>query len=74
MKYFIEENRQFFTEGTELFNKENIFYSRRIGGIPLKYNEVYGQLQTGETILKNPGIQDCIMRLSFSGRTSTGTE
>ena len=25
------ENRQFFTEGTELFNKAEIFYSRRIG-------------------------------------------
>ena len=24
------ENRQFFTEGTELFNKGNLFYSRRI--------------------------------------------
>ena len=25
------ENRQFFTEGTELFNKSDLFYSRRIG-------------------------------------------
>lgn len=29
-----QENRQFFTEGTELFNIGNIFYSRRIGGTP----------------------------------------
>ena len=29
------EQRQFFTEGTELFNKGNLFYSRRIGGAPL---------------------------------------
>jgi len=28
------ENRPFFTEGTELFNKGNLFYSRRIGGSP----------------------------------------
>jgi hypothetical protein len=28
------ENRQFFTEGTELFEIGNIFYSRRIGGAP----------------------------------------
>ena len=28
------ENRQFFTEGTELFNKRDLFYSRRIGGAP----------------------------------------
>jgi hypothetical protein len=29
-----QENRQFFTEGTELFEIGNIFYSRRIGGTP----------------------------------------
>jgi len=28
------ENRQFFTEGTELFNIGDLFYSRRIGGAP----------------------------------------
>ncbi|MDZ7846411.1 MAG: DUF5916 domain-containing protein [Owenweeksia sp.] len=27
-----DENRQFFTEGTELFSIGDIFYSRRIGG------------------------------------------
>ncbi|HET6769731.1 MAG TPA: DUF5916 domain-containing protein, partial [Chitinophagaceae bacterium] len=29
------EYRPFFTEGTELFNKGNLFYSRRIGGTPI---------------------------------------
>ena len=29
-----QENRGFFTEGTDLFNKGGIFYSRRIGGTP----------------------------------------
>lgn len=29
-----DENRQFFTEGTELFTIGDIFYSRRIGGVP----------------------------------------
>ena len=29
-----QENRQFFTEGTELFSIGDIFYSRRIGGTP----------------------------------------
>ena len=28
----LEENRPFFTEGTDLFNKGGLFYSRRIGG------------------------------------------
>ena len=40
------ENRPFFTEGTDLFNKGGIFYSRRIGGRPstkanLDTNEEY---------------------------------
>ena len=26
-----DENRPFFTEGTELFNKRGLFYSRRVG-------------------------------------------
>lgn len=29
-----EENRQFFTEGTDLFSLGDLFYSRRIGGTP----------------------------------------
>ncbi len=29
-----EENRPFFNEGVDLFNKGNLFYSRRIGGTP----------------------------------------
>ncbi len=29
-----DENRQFFNEGTELFNLGDLFYSRRIGGAP----------------------------------------
>lgn len=29
-----QENRQFFVEGTDLFSKGNMFYSRRIGGSP----------------------------------------
>ncbi|MCK5775666.1 MAG: carbohydrate binding family 9 domain-containing protein, partial [Bacteroidales bacterium] len=35
-----DENRQFFTEGTEMFSKGGLFYSRRIGGVPTKYYEV----------------------------------
>src|SRR5205085_4360249 len=35
-----QENRPFFTEGTELFNKSGLFYSRRVGAIPGGYNSV----------------------------------
>jgi hypothetical protein len=33
------ENRSFFTEGTELFNKGNLFYTRRVGGQPINYGK-----------------------------------
>ena len=41
------ENRPFFTEGIELFNKGNFFYSRRIGGTPVSYThlDVYKRQQ-----------------------------
>jgi hypothetical protein len=32
-----DENRQFFTEGVNLFNKADLFYSRRIGGNPQNF-------------------------------------
>ena len=32
-----QENRPFFTEGIELFNKSNLLYSRRIGATPDGY-------------------------------------
>lgn len=38
------ENRQFFTEGTELYNKGNLFYSRRVGGRPSRMDTVESQL------------------------------
>ena len=40
-----DERRQFFTEGTELFNKGGVFYSRRIGSVPKGNWLVAGQLE-----------------------------
>ncbi len=37
------ENRQFFTEGTELFNKGGLFYSRRVGQSFANFNDVYNR-------------------------------
>jgi hypothetical protein len=39
----------FYTEGTDLFSKGNLVYSRRIGGNPSKYPTV----QTNEEIIDN---------------------
>lgn len=67
-----DENRQFFTEGTELFNKGNLFYSRRVGGTPLRYNQVYNQLQAGETVIENPQQAQLLNATKISGRSKKG--
>lgn len=66
------ENRSFFTEGTELFGKGNLFYSRRIGGQPLHYSNVEAELKPGETISKNPTETSLINASKISGRTASG--
>jgi hypothetical protein len=77
------ENRQFFTEGTELFNKGNLFYSRRVGAQPIGFGAVGGQLrrgtrgpdgqrQSGEFVVQNPGITRLLNATKVSGRTKSG--
>jgi hypothetical protein len=67
------ENRPFFTEGTELFNKGNFFYSRRIGGMPLNYYKVGNQIDTAtERIVKNPSETKLINATKISGRFKSG--
>lgn len=67
-----DEKRQFFTEGTELFSKGNIFYSRRIGNEPEGYNEVNEKLDSGEVIKENPEKIQLINATKISGRTPEG--
>lgn len=66
------ENRNFFTEGTELFSKGNLFYSRRVGGTPLKFYSVYDELQPNERMLKNPAETKLINATKISGRLQNG--
>ncbi|MBK9256803.1 MAG: carbohydrate binding family 9 domain-containing protein [Saprospiraceae bacterium] len=66
------ENRSFFTEGTELFNKGNLFYSRRIGGNPIHYWNVYNQVGENETLISNPSESKLINASKISGRTQNG--
>lgn len=63
------ENRPFFTEGTELFNKANLFYSRRIGAIPANYLSVDGLRNFDYTILNNPSVTQLYNAIKLSGRT-----
>ncbi|MEJ7671488.1 MAG: DUF5916 domain-containing protein [Chitinophagaceae bacterium] len=72
MKYKYNENRTFFTEGTELFNKGNLFYSRRIGGTPIRYGEVYSQIASNEKVIRNPQESKLINASKISGRTKNG--
>ena len=62
------ENRAFFTEGTDLFNKGGLFYSRRIGGSPSSYPSV----ENDEEIIDNPATVNLINALKVSGRTKSG--
>ena len=67
-----DENRAFFTEGTELFNKQGLFYSRRIGGRPVRYFDVFDQVEEGEELLNNPAESRLYNATKVSGRTNGG--
>lgn len=62
------EQRQFFTEGTELFTKGDLFYSRRIGGRPIKR----ASTNDNETIIENPKKVNMLNAIKLSGRTKGG--
>jgi Domain of unknown function (DUF5916)/Carbohydrate family 9 binding domain-like len=66
------ENRPFFTEGTELFNKAQTFYSRRIGKTPEKYESIIDDTRAGMLtdydIIKNPSVTGLYNAIKFSGR------
>ena len=59
------ENRPFFTEGTDLFSKRNLLYSRRIGQVP-DLNLIAGN----ESIDK--GAINLVNALKISGRDKDG--
>lgn len=67
-----DEVRQFFTEGTELFNKGGIFYSRRIGAEPVNARTVDDTLKTNEIVTENPLESKMVNATKISGRTSGG--
>ncbi|MFT3845496.1 MAG: DUF5916 domain-containing protein [Lacibacter sp.] len=64
------EYRPFFTEGTELFSKGNLFYSRRIGGTPFHYYDAMSAADPStEKLLKNPSQSKLLNATKISGRT-----
>jgi len=69
---YYDEKRAFFTEGTEMFQKGDIFYSRRIGTKPQDYDNVKDNLRRFETIEDNPTETQIINAVKISGRTNKG--
>ncbi len=66
------ENRAFFNEGTELFGKGNLFYSRRIGGAPIQRGAASEDLATDEIIVRNPTESKLVNATKVSGRMQKG--
>lgn len=62
------ENRPFFTEGTDLFSKGNLLYSRRIGAAPGFSPNLTGN----EYISEYPANVNLLNALKISGRNSDG--
>ncbi len=71
---YYSEKRPFFTEGTELFNKGGIFYSRRVGSKPRNYNSVNQGIEDSiyTEVLENPMETKMINATKISGRTENG--
>lgn len=65
------ENRQFFTEGTELFNKSGLFYSRRIG-IQAPFSVLNTLLNEDEYLDNVPTSSQLYNATKFSGRMRNG--
>jgi Domain of unknown function (DUF5916)/Carbohydrate family 9 binding domain-like len=65
-----DERRPFFTESTDLFTMGDLFYSRRLGGTPTRYNDAAMQLKPNEVLKKNPSETQLYNATKLSGRTN----
>jgi hypothetical protein len=69
---YYSEKRQFFTEGTELFNRANIFYSRRIGSSPKFSGRINEERSGNEIVDYSPSETQIVNTSKLSGRTRDG--
>lgn len=68
-----DENRPFFTEGTELFSKGNLLYSRRIGAQNFyKTNDLKKNIAADESIVNINPQPRLLNATKISGRTTKG--
>jgi hypothetical protein len=63
-----DENRQFFTEGTELFNKSNFFYSRRIGESPFLPAPFFED----DELIEYPTVTQILNLVKFTAKNRKG--
>ncbi|MFC5045625.1 DUF5916 domain-containing protein [Aquimarina hainanensis] len=64
------ENRQFFIEGTEIFDKGGYIYTRRIGGTPIDKNNL--DTKENEEIISNPLTANILNLVKVTGKSSGG--
>ena len=69
---YYSERRQFFTEGIELFERGEIFYSRRIGAAPKFADRAGSALGSNEVVDYNPNETQLLNATKVSGRSSKG--
>jgi hypothetical protein len=67
-----DDQRPFFTEGTDLFNEGGIFYSRRIGKTPEAFYDAADLCNSSEVITKNPTQTRLLNATKVTGRTNAG--
>jgi hypothetical protein len=62
------ENRPFFSEGTDIFNRGGLLYTRRIGGSPSRR----ARPQENEEVTYSPSTVNLMNATKISGRTQKG--
>ncbi len=69
---YYDEKRTFFMEGIDLFSRAGIFYSRRIGGQPARFSQVYDMIYDNESVLTHPSELQLLNSTKISGKTANG--
>jgi hypothetical protein len=67
-----QENRPFFKEGIDLFTKMNLFYTRRVGLLPILHDSLQANLKKGEVLEDNPYQARLLNCIKLTGRTDHG--
>lgn len=65
-----DENRQFFVEGTEIFDKGGYLYTRKIGGEPINIDNF--DIADNEEIIENPVSSNILNLIKFTGKSEKG--